>query len=94
MDSAENCQLLNCQNFQSRYNIATSFIQYYGIITSISKLRNNLDAQQPRAVQEKENWVTKILLCKKVSRNVYKTFINKVRTTPEIAKHNGRGTAI
>ena len=83
MNSAENCQLLNYQNFQSKYNIKTSFIQYYGIITSISKLRNKLDAQQPRTVQEKENWATKILLCKKVSRNVYKALIAKVQTTPE-----------
>ena len=65
MDSVENFQLLNYQNFLWRYNIKISFIQYYGIITSISKLRNNLDAQQPRTVQEKENWATKILLCKK-----------------------------
>ena len=78
MDSAENCQLLSYQNLQSRYKIKTSFIQYYGIITSISKLRNNLDAQQPRIVQEKENWATEILLCKKGSGNVYKTLIDKV----------------
>ena len=67
LDSAENCQLLSYQNFQSMYKIKTSFIH----------------AQQPRTVQEKENWATKILLCKKVSRNDYKTLIDKVRTTPE-----------
>ena len=80
----ENNLFLGYTDFLALYNIKTSFIEYYGITTALSKNKKNMNQQQPIDDQDiKSEWYEKIATCNKVSRTSYKTLVATVQTKPD-----------
>ena len=80
----ENNLFLGYTDFLALYNIKTSFIEYYGITTALSKIRKSINQQQPIDDQDIENeWYEKIATCDKVSRTIYTTLVATVQTKPD-----------
>ena len=80
-----NSNFLTFENFQNKYNLPNSYLQYYGIISSLMNLRKTikLGLDQDSEKIEKENSTKNVLPLSKPSRLFYRKLVTKKAVLPK-----------
>ena len=75
-------KFLNHIEFQAKYNLETPFLQYTGLISSVSHLRRKIAHEQGVRETDTINLIKNTFAGLSSAKSFYKTFIEELRTKP------------
>ena len=75
---------MNHKDFQNKYKLQVSYLQYFGVISCVSKLRLSIKLEPNDVKQEKQTIHS--TTNKMSSKLFYDTLIRKTGTTPKISQ--------
>ena len=82
MEKTSTPRFISHEEFQKKCDSETSYLQYYGLISSLNQLRKKINSNQNYRQTENKTLVNNVFAGLASAKTFYKTFIEQLRTKP------------